>query len=258
MEENLELNSNTNWNDILVLIDKNKFLSTYTNYSLTNRENGYLIESAKKEDHQTIFLLKDKMSIKIYFDDNNYQTINVITNLEIESYIKAKGKNIDDLFFQGEENKKYSDHIKSLGLCLKYYNLIIKEKKPLPALELKAPLSLDLDYTPKEYSKYFYEYFIYEDEKQKNDKIIYEKSEVRSIIEENMKQLKRSKNIKKYKLTGPASIGKSFTLFRISRIYYNFVYINLKSSLYLIINQNKNYYIYNYYLLNHLEKKDHF
>ena len=60
MEENLELNNNTNWNDILVLIDKNKFLSTYTNYSLTNRENGYLIESAKKEDHQTIFLLKKK------------------------------------------------------------------------------------------------------------------------------------------------------------------------------------------------------
>ena len=82
MEENLELNSNTNWNDILVLIDKNEFLSTYKNYSLTNRENGYLIESTKKEDQQTIFLLKEKMSIKIYFDDNNYQTINVITNLE--------------------------------------------------------------------------------------------------------------------------------------------------------------------------------
>ena len=44
-----------------------------------------------------------------------------------------------------------------------------------------------------------------------------------------MKELKRNENLKKYKLTGPASIGKSFTLFRISRVYYNFVYINLKS-----------------------------
>ena len=216
MEENLELNSNTNWNDILVLIDKNKFLSTYTNYSLTNRENGYLIESAKKEDHQTIFLLKKKKSIKIYFDDNNYQTINVITNLEIESYIKAKGKNIDDLFFQGEENKKYSDHIKSLGLCLKYYNLIIKEKKPLPALELKAPLSLDLDYTPKEYSKYFYEYFEYEEKIDENKMLIYDNNEMRNIITKNIAiTLRDDDQIKTFKFTGPSSIGKSLTLLRL-------------------------------------------
>ena len=229
MEENLELNSNTNWNDILVLIDKNKFLSTYTNYSLTNRENGYLIESAKKEDHQTIFLLKKKKSIKIYFDDNNYQTINVITNLEIESYIKAKGKNIDDLFFQGEENKKYSDHIKSLGLCLMYYNLIIKEKKPLPALELKAPLSLDLDYTPKEYSKYFYEYFEYEEKIDENKMLIYDKNEMRNIITKNIAiTLRDDDQIKTFKFTGPSSIGKSLTLLRLGHTCYNIAYINLK------------------------------
>ena len=229
MEANLELNNNTNWNDILVLIDKNEFLSTYKNYSLTNRENGYLIESTKKEDQQTIFLLKEKMSIKIYFDDNNYQTINVITNLEIESYIKAKGKNIDDLFFQGEENKKYSDYIKSLGLCLMFYNLIIKEKKPLPALELKAPLSLDLDYTPKEYSKYFYEYFEYEEKIDENKMLIYDKNEMRNIITKNIAiTLRDDDQIKTFKFTGPSSIGKSLTLLRLGHTCYNIAYINLK------------------------------
>ena len=44
-----------------------------------------------------------------------------------------------------------------------------------------------------------------------------------------MINLRDDKDLKKYKLTGSTSIGKSFTLFRICRVFYNFVYINLKA-----------------------------
>jgi hypothetical protein len=110
MEENLELNNNTDWNTILDLIAQNKFLSTYKNYSLSSEDNGYLIKKKTIGEIQTIFLLDEKMNVKIYLDNNNFQEINVFTNLDIESYIKAKGKKIDDLFFKGKIDIKYSDH----------------------------------------------------------------------------------------------------------------------------------------------------
>ena len=69
MEENLELNNNTDWNTILDLIAQNKFLSTYKNYSLSCEDNGYLIKKKTKGEIQTIFLLDEKMNVKIYLDN---------------------------------------------------------------------------------------------------------------------------------------------------------------------------------------------
>ena len=229
MEENLELNNNTDWNTILDLIAQNKFLSTYKNYSLSSQDNGYLIKKKTKGGIQTIFLLDGKMNVKIYLDNNNFQEINVFTNLDIESYIKAKGKKIDDLFFKGKIDIKYSDHKESLGLYLIHYDLVIKKKKSLPALELKKPLSFKFDYNPKEYSKYFYEYFEYEKTIDENKTFIYDKNEIRKKISEIITiTLRDNDKIKKFKFTGPSSIGKSFTLLRISHTIYNIAYINLK------------------------------
>ena len=55
MEENLELNNNTDWNTILDLIAQNKFLSTYKNYSLSSEDNGYLIKKKQKEEFKLFF-----------------------------------------------------------------------------------------------------------------------------------------------------------------------------------------------------------
>jgi hypothetical protein len=149
--------------------------------------------------------------------------------LDIENYIKAKGKKIDDLFFKGKIDIKYSDHKESLGLYLIHYDLVIKKKKSLPALELKKPLSFKFDYNPKEYSKYFYEYFEYEKTIDENKTFIYDKNEIRKKISEIITiTLRDNDKIKKFKFTGPSSIGKSFTLLRISHTIYNIAYINLK------------------------------
>ena len=221
-----KIDKNTNWENLLDIIKKNEFYDEYSSYFISSENNGYLI-TEEKNNENTIFLFSHKKSITIYIGSQP-KILEIYASIQIENFIQSNNLQMNDVFIKGT-NIQYINIKNELGDYLANNELEIKSQKKLPDLVLKNILDSTKDYTPEEYSKYFYEYFIYEDEKQKNDKIIYEKSEVRSIIEENMKQLKRSKNIKKYKLTGPASIGKSFTLFRISRIYYNFVYINLKS-----------------------------
>lgn len=63
---------------------------------------------------------------------------------------------------------------------------------------------------------------------------MYEDNNTRQNIKDNLLALKTNENLKTYKLTGPTSIGKSFTLFRLSRLSYNIAYINLK-----ILTKNK-------------------
>ena len=221
-----ELNNNTNWLDIIELIKKGEFSEKYKDYSVSKMEEGYLIE---KKDSPIIFLFDQKKRIKVYFDDNYFEEIDVFTNLDIERYIEGKGKNIEHLFIKGDENLKYLTVIESLGLCLIKSELEIREKKPLPDLNLKDALSLEENYAPNQYSKYFYEYFIYEDKEQGEKEFIYDNNEVRDIILKNIAIiLRNNKEIKKFKFTGPSSIGKSLTLLRISRICYNIAYINLK------------------------------
>ena len=221
-----ELNNNTNWLDIIELIKKDEFSEKYKDYSVSKMEEGYLIE---KKDSPIIFLFDQKKRIKVYFDDNYFEEIDVFTNLDIERYIEGKGKNIEHLFIKGEENMQYLTVVETLGACLIESDLEIREKKPLPDLNLKNALSLEENYAPNQYSKYFYEYFIYEDKEQGENAFIYDNNEVRAIIFKNIAIILRNyEEIKKFKFTGPSSIGKSLTLLRISRICYNIAYINLK------------------------------
>ena len=132
---------------------------------------------------------------------------------------------------------------KNLGLfisdeILRIYVIFIKK---LPELKLKKIFKRNQDYSPKELSPFFYDYFIYEDKNEKNAKFKYVNNKIRKMIESNLIDLKIKNNLKTYKFTGPASIGKSFTLFYLSRIIYNIIYINLK-----VLNNNKNnlYYCY--------------
>ena len=92
-----ELNNNTNWLDIIELIKKGEFSGKYKDYSVSKMEEGYLIE---KKDSPIIFLFDQKKRIKVYFDDNYFEEIDVFTNLDIERYIEGKGKNIEHLFIK--------------------------------------------------------------------------------------------------------------------------------------------------------------
>ena len=165
--------------------------------------------------------------------------------MQINDYIKAKGKDIKDLYIKGMKDMKYFDKIKSLGLCLKNMELEFKEQKPLNYLELKDALNFENDYSPNEYSKYFYDYFEYEDKDKKDEKIIFQKNKIRDNIFNNITiTLRDNPELKSFKFTGPSSIGKSFTLFRLCHICYNIAYINLK-----ILNKYKTNLYYSYSII---------
>jgi len=240
--ENCELNMNTNWKEVLDLIKENKFSDKYKNYSLYKKEKGYLIEKNEKDKIKCIFLFNERKSLKIYFDDKNFVIIEIFTSLEIDKFIESKNKEIKDVYIRGMKSEKYFDNIKNLGLYLRNLELELREKKPLVNLELKDVLDFEKDYTPKEYSDFFYDYFLYEDKNKESEKIVYQNNIIRENILTNIAvYLREKEELKIFKFTGPSTIGKSLTLLRISHTCYNIAYINLK-----ILDKFKNdlYYAY--------------
>ena len=215
---------NGSWENILKSIKENKFNEQYTSYECQTVEHGFLIEN--KQSKENFFLFEIKRNIKIYIN-NQILSKEIYSSLEIENFVKSKNFNINDLFIK-DTNEKYISCKNYLGLFLANNELEIKNKNKLPNIQLKNLLYMDNDYKPEEYSDYFYEYFIYEDKQQKSEKFLYSKSAIRDLIQKNIISLMSKTNLKKYKLTGPTSIGKSFTLFRISRALFNCIYINLK------------------------------
>ena len=244
-DENQELNMNTNWKKVLDLIKENKFYEIYKNYTLYKKEGGYLIEKSEKDKITYIFLFDERKSVKIYFDDKNFVAIEIFTSLEIDKYIESKNKEKKDVYIRGMKGEKYFDNIKNLGFCLKNLELELREKNPLDNLELKDALNFQKDYTPKEYSKFFYDYFIYEDKDKENEKILFKNNIIRENILTNiLVNLREKEELKTFKFTGPSSIGKSFTLLRISHTCYNIAYINLK-----ILDKNKDDLHYTYSII---------
>ena len=238
----------TNWEKLLDIIKNNKFNEKYPNYYLLIKENrGYLLSERNNKDNK-IFLFKEKKSLKIYIKDQ-VKTIEIFSSLQIEDFIQSNNYAIHDLFIKNTQFQ-YISKINNLGIYLANNELEIIPKKKLPNLIIKDLLKLNEDYKPEEYSKYFYKYFIYEDKEEKDKKIIYEKNAIRDLIQENMINLRENEDLRKYKLTGPTSIGKSFTLFRISRVLYNFVYINLK----VLNNLKKDIYLCYSIIISELER----
>ena len=228
MKEVKELNLNTDWKKVLELIRDDNFSNNYENYYLNKKEEGYLITKKENTDIY-FFLFESQKSIKIYFDDKNFEMIDIYTSLEIDNFFKAKNKEIKNVYFKGMNRIKYSDNIKSLGYFLNFSKgLEFIGKEPLDKLKLEKVLDSNMDYTPFEYSKYFYEYFTNEDKNKKHETIKFENNMIRKNILFNIVNLRDRKKLKTFKFTGPSSIGKSFTLFRCCHICLNMAYINLK------------------------------
>ena len=86
MTEVKELNLNTDWKKVLELIRDNNFSNNYENYYIHGKEYGYLIQKKENTDIY-FFLFESKKRIKIYFDDKNFETIDIYTSLEIDNFI---------------------------------------------------------------------------------------------------------------------------------------------------------------------------
>ena len=219
-----DLNANTDWVEVLNLIEQGKFEEKYPKYKLYKRINGYFIE----RDKEKIFLFNKQREIEFIFPAEEPRKVKIFTSKDIERYIKANKKDIKKLYIKGEDNIKYEEYIENLGFFLIGSKLEIRQNPPLPEFKLQNAFSMDEDYSPNEYSKYFYDYFEYEDKKKENEKFLFQNNEIRKIIFDNIIKMISNKNIKTFKFTGPSSIGKSLTLLRLSRISYNIAYINLK------------------------------
>ena len=222
------INKNTNIEEILQLLKNNEFENKYQSYISYKKYGGYLIKS-KVNKEEKIFIFKKPKNLKIYDETKEYN-FKVLTSLEINSY--AESIDIEpNLLFIKSIKLKYITQLDNLYFNLKLGNYELEKKKnqELPFLKFKDALEEDDDYTPMEYSKYFYEYFIHEDKNKKDRKIVYELTEARKIIALNLNNLEYNDELKTFKFTGPTSIGKSFTLFIFCHISYNFIYVNLKA-----------------------------
>ena len=269
MEQNI-INANTNFGDLLKNINEGKFGEKYPSYNFWKSESGYLIypfeiNLGKDEIKDNgfneiidkfIFLFKIKTNIKLINKDTNetFKEFEAFSTFEIEKNISFYDIKISQLFVK-TGNKfvqyKYIKNILGTYISNKILEIYIAFIKDLPKLELKEILEQRQNYRPEEYSIFFYDYFIYEDKDKREEEFIYFNNDKRNIIFNNIKILKSyNNNLKTYKITGPSSIGKSLTLFYISRILYNVIYINLKT----LNNYKKNLYKCYHIIITELER----
>ena len=187
-------------------------------------ENGYSFEI---DNDNKYIIFGSKINVNIIKDNQIILNSQIRTNYEIKSFLEDKNIDIKNVYINRE---KLIEHIDDIFLYVKNNVLIlnlIENKIPKAEFWIK-PLDLQKDYSPKEYSEYFYEYF--PNNKNEDKIIVYENSEKRKEIYSNIFLLfNKNKNINKYLITGPYACGKSMTLFRISKIVRNIIYINLKT-----------------------------
>ena len=226
------LNDQTDWSLVSEDINNGIFEKNYPNYYLEETEKGYIIQQ-KNDPSKFFFVFKIKRKISIYFGEK-VQQIQIYSSSQIDDFIKEN--NIDNTkIYIKNTDIKYSDVKYYLDLYLDNNELEIKKKKELPNIKFDKPLSDDKKYKPEEYSKYFYDYFIYEDENKKGQIFNFQNNDIRRKIINNILKLRNDKNLKTFKLTGPTSIGKSITLFHAAHTSFNVAYINMKC---LINNKN--------------------
>ena len=237
MAEN-EINENSDFETILQLIQDGEFTKKYSSYIIKKYEKGYFIKEKekekdiKKDKENEFFIFKRK--IKVKFQGNHFsKEIDVFSSLEIEDFAKKNLMKVTELFIKKKYNEyiQFNEILKSIGSFIKndILEIFLKKSNILPKIILKEPLDENKDYKPGEYSDYFYDYFKYENQQDKDKEFQYVKNEMREIIYTNLISLRDERNLKTYKFTGPASIGKSFTLFYCSHISFNMIYINLKT-----------------------------
>ena len=87
MKQEKQLDDKTNWFEILTLIKNNTFSQIYKDYFVNKKEEGYYIHD---KEAKVIFLFKQETTVKIYLNSNKYETIKILSSLDIENYIKKK------------------------------------------------------------------------------------------------------------------------------------------------------------------------
>ena len=180
------------------------------------------------------YIFKNKLRIELTRANKTFIDKTIDCHLELIKLIEDLKINLKNIFINNNEELNLAKNISYLDKWIVNGKLQLNEIiLKIPKIEQKEEIALNVSYNPLELSKFFYEYFQYENKN--NEKIEYINSESRKEIFQNLKDLYNNVALKKYKLTGPTSNGKSFTLFYFSRLYKNVIYLNLK----VLKNQDK-------------------
>ena len=214
-----------------------------------NYETTQIIEDIPFENREYCYRFNLNFSINnhsyiIFFEEINVEikigekiiNQNVRSNQDILKILDKENINIMNVFFK---NQKLSEIIYYIDCFIENNKLSLKViEQYIPKIKFGQPtLFLNQDNYLSDYSKYFLEYFENLNEEDGDESFIFERTDLRKEIYKNILKMKDEKTIQKYKITGPFSSGKSFTLFIYSRILENTIYINLK-----IIKKNKENY----------------
>ena len=173
------------------------------------------------------YILKTPITIKV--EELNISEI-IYSSQDVDKFIKNNSLNKRGLLIV--KNNKYYDFSKNQNYLYSYIEnnyikLMIKDNE-ISIIKAKTPLNIKKGLIPDEMSKYFYEYFKYNDIKNRKNNFQYETSYTRQFILHNIVRLLQTE-VQHYKITGPTSNGKSTTLFIICCTNQNFIYFNLKA-----------------------------
>lgn len=171
------------------------FSTQLLDFKLTSlKDNTNIISQNICCSDEISILLKNYEKNKVIFKNKMYDSKN---NFEI---FYSKAKNIE--FF-------YNDiELSVLNFNNKFQLLVLKSQ-----------------FAPKDSSPYFYEYF---PGNENQTKIVYIDSAQRTKLTYIISKFIFNPEVRLFKFTGPSGIGKSFSLFIISRSSYNRIYLNLK------------------------------
>ena len=231
----------TDINKLLESIHKNEFAKKFKNIKFIKYKESYSFYLTTKKIIKKYIIFEKSIKVEIIksIKDAISLHLNIKSNLELYNFLLQNDININNIFISDETKETLNESINKINLYINNYTLKLKiNEDEIPKITfINECLNYEEDYLPNIYSDYFFEYFPSEKEKNINEKFNFINSEERDNIRKNVFKLADSQFLKKYKITGPFSTGKSMTLFKISKSAPNIIYINLK----IVKNQN-NYY----------------
>ena len=215
------------------------YLSIYENYLDKNYQflEGRFIEISDETngfeyyiDQKSYYFFFNIIELKYY----NYQpkldkSTHFCSSYELEEifkkekckvYIMLNGKKcfIKDIF--NESNSLI------LGNEKEVLFYVIKDNPPDYKINDPLKIGFSKNISTSKLGKYFYNYFKWD---KKKDEICFWKSNKRNSFISLINKFQFDKTKYKIKIFGPSSIGKSMSLFIMSRIYNNIIYLNLKT-----------------------------
>ena len=205
----------------------NKSLNkNYPELNFIEMEKYYYLILYGERSFEIIF--KKKLNLILVTIDNSSIENCFDCYQEIIDLIKKLNIDINDIFINNDKNLNLKENISDLDKYIENNTLNLNEiVLEVPNISKGEIFFRDSSYLPLTLSEYFYDYFPYE--KKEDNNISYLESEQRKEIFRNIINLFINDDLRNYKLTGPTSNGKSFTLFFLSRCFNNMIYINLKT-----------------------------